>query len=97
MNCELTKVESDTLSNLKELKVLNLSSNKLSTLDELVFDNLTKLKVLSLAYNKKLISLSVKSELFKNLLNLRELNLSHTGIHTLKPDMFKSLLSLRDL
>lgn len=51
-NCHLTKLNSEALTNLKTLKVLNLSTNKISDIIAQNFENLNTLEKLDLSKNQ---------------------------------------------
>jgi Leucine-rich repeat (LRR) protein len=86
------KILLKNLVNLKKLKYLNLANNSISTIDKGSFDSLSNLEYLSLASNK--ISNLDHIDLFKNLLNLKDLNLSLNSIEILNENLFSNLNKL---
>ena len=86
---------SDTFTtDLKYLKVLDLSHNHMSKLETSMFASLESLQVLNLAYNQfDLIS----SGVFAFQTRLQILSLSHNNIETIEKDSFVGLNSLTSL
>lgn len=80
-----------------ELVDLDLSHNKLHTLDKKVFEHTPNLTKLNLSYNdlKVLNELTVLA--LTSVTGLQELDLSHTAIKSVSMSIFKSLVNLRIL
>lgn len=78
-------------TSLKRLTKLDLSSNKIATIDSITFENLIKLKWLNLK-NNALLSITVGT--FKSLHNLEYLNIAYNGITNINA---KALLPLENL
>ena len=72
--------------------LLNLENNLISILDKDSFDSLVNLEYLSLALNR--ISNLDNADLFRNLLNLKELNLSSNFIEILNGNFLRNLNKL---
>jgi Leucine-rich repeat (LRR) protein len=83
-------IHSKAFDGLDQLYVLDISSNKLKTLD-IVFDSLTSLIKLDLSHN--LIE-KIDKKVFKNLRNLHELNLAKNNLKHLNPKVYDPLVSL---
>ena len=77
---------------LTSLKTLNLENNFISSIENNSFDSLTNLETLSLALNN--ITNLNQDGIFKNLLNLNELNLSRNSIEILNKNLFQNLNKL---
>ena len=77
---------------LNNLKNLNLENNTIASIQRGSFDSLTNLESFSLALNR--ISNLDNVDLFRNLLNLKELNLSSNFIEILNENLFKNLNKL---
>ncbi|GBP80576.1 Toll-like receptor Tollo [Eumeta japonica] len=93
---ELTSewVNRDTFSGLVRLIVLNLSHNRLTKIDSLVFLDLNNLQFLSLEYNN--IG-RISEGAFSNLKNLHSLSLAHNNIIEVDSSHFSNLYVLNQL
>lgn len=87
-------VDCDAFSNLKHLVCLDLSSNRIESLDERTFSELVNLETLNLSGNN-LISLD--ENIFSNLKNLRELDLGSNEFKFLDLRLFFGLENLNEL
>jgi hypothetical protein len=76
------------------VKLLDLSFNKLTTLDNNIFNNLINLQELYLGYNKLT---HLDKDIFKNLTNLQYLSLRNNKLTHLDKDIFKNLTNLQKL
>ncbi|KAJ8706280.1 hypothetical protein PYW08_010906 [Mythimna loreyi] len=79
--CSIEFIEDASFKDLEELKVLDLSYNKL-----------TKAKLSPHAFEGSFIP-----ELFKSLASLRTLNLAYNDLHSLHPDLFEHVPKLEQL
>jgi Leucine-rich repeat (LRR) protein len=79
---------------LKNLEVLNLEYNEITTIDDGLFDTLINLKCLNLSSNELTI---IKSNWFKCLENLKELDLHSNKIQSIDDDAFDKLIKLETL
>lgn len=91
---KISKINSKTFDNVKTLKHLDLSHNRISSLEKNAFSNLTELTNLLLNDNR---ITTLKANTFIGLKNLDSLNLSSTGIKSIKKLAFEDLTSLREL
>ena len=76
---------------LPNLKILNLSKNKLSLLDNRLLNSLNRLQRLDVSHNG--IS-SVSESAFHGVGRLDYLNISHNNLRELKPKTFKGISKL---
>lgn len=83
-----------SLFRFSELKTLDLSANKLSSVKANDFTAHKKLTVLNLKSN---LIKSVDKESFHNLHNLRSLDISDNGLEVLAIDTFKNVDSLKEI
>ena len=81
-------------SDLKQLKVLDLSYNQMSKLETSIFGALSSLQVLNLAHNQFHI---ISNGVFAFQSRLQILSLSHNKIENLEKDAFVGLTSLTSL
>lgn len=93
---ELTSewVNRDTFSGLVRLIVLNLSHNRITKIDSLLFQDLNNLQFLSLEYNN--IG-RIADGAFSNLKNLHSLSLAHNNIIEVDSNQFSNLYVLNQL
>ena len=90
-NCQIRNISSSTLFYMRNLIVIDLSSNHLTNLPSRMFISQTRLKVLKLDRNKEL--LKIESEAFKGLESLKHLALNHIQITRI----FKSAFAFLNL
>ena len=99
LNLSYTKTELNSyyFRNLSNLEVLDLSSTYIndSQLDEFTFYDLSNLKELYLRYNKRLRT--IKSNIFKNMVNLINFDLKYCDIKTIDLEAFDGLSKLQFL
>ncbi|XP_076676744.1 trophoblast glycoprotein isoform X2 [Andrena cerasifolii] len=80
---------------IPKLKILDLSSNRLSIVNETMLEHLKILEYLSLANNP--INDEIHENAFWNLIGLRYLNLSNVSASTFSSELFKTLINLSTL
>ncbi|KAF7242335.1 Toll-like receptor 13 [Varanus komodoensis] len=81
---------------LTSLRNLYLSENKILSIAPDVFDDLGQLEYLSLVDSSNGMG-NLPPGIFKNLRNLKSLNLENAGLHTLTLEVFGNLTKLRNL
>ncbi|CAG9811980.1 unnamed protein product [Chironomus riparius] len=86
----LTAIPAYTFSNTI-LEILELDSNKLSSINSLTFDSLSQLEMLNLTNNPTPVT---AADVFDSLENLKFLHLSHCNINILDPIWFSKLFNL---
>lgn len=93
---ELTSewVNRDTFSGLVRLIVLNLSHNRITKIDALLFQDLNNLQFLSLEFNNVA---RIADGAFSNLKNLHSLSLAHNNIIEVDSNHFSNLYVLNQL
>lgn len=92
---ELESIPEDLFHGLgKNLNFINLSFNRIKTLEPKTFKNLLNLGAIDLSYNQ--IDF-IEPALFEGLVHLTDLNLSYNKISSLCPNMFSSLNNLLNL
>lgn len=87
-------VNRDTFSGLVRLIVLNLSHNKISKIDSLLFQDLNNLQFLSLENNK---ILKISEGAFSNLKNIHSLSMAHNRLTHVDSYHFSNLYVLNQL
>ncbi|CAG9134941.1 hypothetical protein JYU34_017581 [Plutella xylostella] len=87
-------VNRDTFSGLVRLIVLNLSHNRITKIDALLFQDLNNLQFLSLEYNN---IARIADGAFSNLKNLHSLSLAHNNIVEVDSSHFSNLYVLNQL
>ena len=93
--CGITSIDDNCFFEMENLKLLDLSVNKLNNLKPYIFQDLESLVVLNLS-NCSLTSIS--DSCFDKLVNLQELNLrGNTELKNIKPKTFGDLKLLRKL
>lgn len=80
-----------------ELVDLDLSHNKLHTLDRKIFEHTPNLTKLNLSYNNLKVLNDPTIMALSSVTGLQELDLSHTAIKSVSMSIFKSLVNLRIL
>ncbi|XP_011188013.2 chondroadherin [Zeugodacus cucurbitae] len=80
-----------------QLVDLDLSHNKLHTLDKKVFEHTPNLTKLNLSYNELKVLNTPTVMALSSVTGLQELDLSHTAIKNVSMSIFKSLVNLRIL
>ena len=84
-NSELLKIEKDVFSNLKQLTCLDLSFNRIESLDKRTFLELVNLETLNLSKNQLEF---VDENIFSSLKKLKNLDLSRNKLEKLDPKSF---------
>ncbi|XP_055354276.1 leucine-rich repeat protein soc-2 homolog [Paramacrobiotus metropolitanus] len=91
-------IRNDTIPEMKNLRVLRLSRNKLQSIPVNAFKNVEKLEELYLSANRiTTISTTQFGARTTQLQNLKVLDLSHNGIYSIAPGAFDGLKSLTSL
>lgn len=84
--CGLTILRDHYFNHMKNLQILTLSHNQISTIESEAFRDLVKVQDLKLGYN--LIE-SLDDKLFTSMVNLEALSLNNNKIKILSPSTFK--------
>ncbi|XP_069803371.1 toll-like receptor 13 [Dendropsophus ebraccatus] len=92
----LTAVPKGFFKGLDSLQALYLGQNRLTQLEDDVFDNLQNLTYLSLSEDCNGVQ-NLSPGIFKNLVNLKILNLENMCIQSLGPKIFSNLTNLKRL
>ncbi|KAG5669790.1 hypothetical protein PVAND_000083 [Polypedilum vanderplanki] len=90
----ISKIRKENLKNLNKLRFLDLTGNKIETIEAGSFDDLVELISLGMSNNK---IKNLHENLFKNLVKLEELYLQDNQISLFKPKQFENLKNLKFL
>ena len=91
---EILSIDKNALLNLKSLKNLSISNNKLETIKADYFYYLYSLKYLNLSSNR---IKAIENNSFQNLNKLLSLDLSYNNLKTIENNIFYGLVDLKDL
>lgn len=95
-NCGLTRLNPSWFASLTRLEQLNVYRNNFASIEENTFENLSNLLILDGSIN--FVGLrEIHPNAFRNLVNLRQLNLNNAGITELNPSWFETLTRLNYL